>query len=433
MITSSLAHYGDDLVEQDSPLLYRSYAAKMREVFGHVPTLGESFDGMITASRSYRAAERADLCRSLDRMGYPSDGRVFGTPQHLDLPSLMGISRTMGGQNGGALGGFVIPMGQRDVVIDKARVTKTILSFINVWETQFREYVCPVVFETSQANGQRYGGVVSTFGQTEVQLPAPSDGKTGRARFVNDRLLLVFQLTKDLWADSLSIGRWLYYVGLAEFRNALESAILNGVNPTVGPRGMITSNSTVQIARQTHGTITAQDVQGLYGSIADGNVENMVWVANRATIKVLNTLSVTTAGTTFPLVEYPKGWTPGTPNSFPTIYGRPLLTSPFSPATGQIGDLLAVDPSDYVMTWMRPKPTGGGLEFAMGVEADSGHRGFIGLPDGAMEARMSDQQLFSTDQMLMAFKVRAGGGFISVQTFRDASGNLVGPAAVLAV
>jgi hypothetical protein len=72
------------------------------------------------------------------------------------------------------------------------------------------------------------------------------------------------------------------------------------------------------------------------------------------------------------------------------------------------------------------------LEFTFGVEGDVNHRGFIGLPDGSVESRVSDQFLWDTDRLAVAFKARMGGGFTWTRAVTTPAGVTVGPASVLA-
>jgi HK97 family phage major capsid protein len=452
MITTSLfCESGvSDGSEQDATL-YRSYVNEMRSVpefGGKVPTLARMVSGALVAATTFDDGTRGEILRRLNRAGYETAShRDFGTPAHFSLPGLMGrgetISRFMDEQQI-STGGAAVKWDLRDSVLDRARVTTGLWNLVNVWEVPTYEYFSPVVFETSQANptasggtysGTRYGGITSVWGQPPGRMPAPSDGQVSRARFKQDRLLVLSTITRDLAADSASVARWLQYAVLSEMRNAFENAIINGVaasqGSAIGPRAVIGGSSTVSVTRTTTGQIAAADVESLWGSIADGNAENAVFVCGRDTLKALNALSVTTAGSTFPLVQYVKGWTPTSPVSWPTIYGRPVLSSPFSPPLGSTGDLIVMDPTDYVLTHLRPKSTVGALEVSVGVVDDMQHRGFRGFDPNMMEARVSDQSLFSTDELVLAFKIRAGGGFITPNTFTTASGVRVGPAAAL--
>jgi HK97 family phage major capsid protein len=426
----------DALLDRGLPgALYRSYCEQMRAEFksDYAPTFHESVRSMLVAATTFDSGHRGSLIGNLNRGHYhQSERHNFRTPQYLGLPDLLTPSRTMV-ESIGAKGGFTVAYSVRDQVVDKARTTQGPWSRCNIWEVETHEYLCPVVYETSQANGSRFGGFNSTVGMGEIVMPAASDGKLAQIRMVQDRILLYTTVSRDIWADSGSIARWLHYCGLAEFRAQLENIMINGSGPLgLGPRGVITSPSTVVVAKQSGQaalSIVAANIDALYGAIADGNTEQMVWHAGRDTIDAIDQLAVSGQ---YPEIQYAKAFSRDNPNPWPTLKGKPLLTSPFCPATGNPGDLIAVDWTDYALTWLRPKPTSGGLEVVIGVPKDDQHRGMVGLPEGAVEMRVSDEFLFASDELAIAFKMRMGGGFFWPGTSTLQDGHVVGPAAIVA-
>jgi HK97 family phage major capsid protein len=414
--------------------LYRAYCEQMRTEFksDYVPSFHESFRSMLVAATTFDDGHRGALIGNLNRSHFhQSEKRNFRTPQYLGLPELLAPSRAML-ESVGTKGGFTVAFGVHDQVIDKARTTQGPWSRCQIWEVLEHEYLCPVVYEASEANGSRFGGFNSTVGMGEITMPAASDGKVAQVRMVQDRILLYTTLSRDIWADSQSIARWMRYCGLAEFRAQLENIMINGSGPLgLGPRGVITSPSTVVVSKgaTAANSISAINIDALYGAIADGNTEQMVWHAGRDTVDAIDQLAVSGQ---YPEIQYQKSQTRDNPNPWPTLKGKPLLTSPFCPATGNPGDLIAVDWTDYALTWLRPKPTAGGLEVVIGVPNDDQHRGMVGLPEGAVEMRVSDELLFASDTLALAFKMRMGGGFFWPGTSVNAAGKTIGPAAVVA-
>ncbi len=58
------------------------------------------------------------------------------------------------------------------------------------------------------------------------------------------------------------------------------------------------------------------------------------------------------------------------------------------------------------------KPTESPLAFGVEIPNDLGHRGIIGLPEDAVESRMSAELLFSTDSLAFCWKFRGDGRFL---------------------
>ena len=154
----------------------------------------------------------------------------------------------------------------------------------------------------------------------------------------------------------------------------------------------------------------------------------------RASNAIRTSSATDASGSQYPELQYAKTWSPrdytgpwqpGNPNPWPVLKGHPLLSSAFCPEVGTQGDLIGVDLSDYLLTWIRPKPTVGGLEVAIGVEPDLHSRGFIGLPTDAVEMRQSEHIFWTTDRIAFAFKLRMGGGFLWTATPFTATGVVI--------
>lgn len=438
----------DDLDRDRSHSLLRAYNLEMGRQFakgngqgGRAPSLPEALLGMIGSVRAFDADARQKIHGVLNRAHYDAMGpRDYRMPAHVGLRDILYAGLSRGGtesMSGGGTYGFLVKVGYADQVIDKARHTFGPWRFCNIWEvSNSREYQVPIPNEGTQPLTNQFGGFNVGWGYGELNFPPTADGKLANLNIRNDRLLLYTQVSSDAWRDAPSIARWFYYVATTAFRNAVESAMIQGVTGGAGPVGVVNAPSTVVVARQSGSTIEGEDLYNLYQAIADGNTENMVWHGSRAAIQTINALAVNGQ---YPWLQFPKDWSPNDPHRWPTIFGRPVFTSPYCSAVGTKGDIIAVDWSDYALTWIRPKRSNitndvrmsGALEFAFGVEPDLAHRGFIGLPEGSLEARVSDQRLFDTDVMAVAMKYRGGGGFFWPSTMVNPSGTTVGPAAVL--
>jgi HK97 family phage major capsid protein len=424
--------------DESLPSLFRSYRDQMRQEFKSewVPTLADGIGDAVRSAWMFDDSTRNAIQGKLLRSHYvPTTRGSYQTPQYVGLKDLLGLTRTMVGDIGGA-GGFTIGFDQSDVVIDRARTTQGPWSRCNIWRVPTREYLCPVVNETSQAPGSRWGGFTSVWGRPETVMPPPSDGAVASVRFIQERLLMYSTVSRDLWEDSASIARWLHYCGLAEFRASIEAAMINGVAVadevpgSCGPRGVLNSPCTVTVSAGSTGAgaISAANIDSCFAAIADGNTEGMCWHAGRDTINAIDQLAV---GGQYPEIQYCRCWTPGNPNPWPTLKGKPLFTSPFCQPLGTAGDLIGVDWGDYALTWLRPKPTAGGLEISISAVPDKLHKGFIGIPEGSVEMRVSDQHLFNLDLLAIGWKMRIGGGFFWPGTSTTAAGVTVGPAAVI--
>jgi HK97 family phage major capsid protein len=341
------------------------------------------------------------------------------------------IERTQQEGAGGPLGGFNLQVGWAQDVVDRARTTVGVWDFLEFLRVNTREYVLPACMETSRASASRYGGISSRWGLSEITLPPASDAPVSATVFRQNRLLIYTQISNDLFTDSAMVGRWLKYVAIAEFRNAIEYAVIQGptdVGGGIGPQGIVLAPCTVTVSKggTASSSISTQNVNDLWRALYSGCRERAVWLASPSAIDVLEELSVTTTGTTFPLVK------DNGPGQFRTIKGRPLLTSEFCSVVGNPGDLICVDLSQYIMTWLNNHQTGSGLSIAFEPIKDNWHRGVIGMPEGAVDLHWGTENLFSTDQMALKFTYRGDGRFVWPNTMTIPDGTVVGPASIVA-
>ncbi len=342
--------------------------------------------------------------------------------------------RTMVGYSGPA-GGFALPWDMSKDVFDRARTTDGPWRRCRWVEQPTRMWTIPAVAETSRANGSRWGGIQASWGYGETSVPPGSQSSLSSVEFTAQRLLIyVPSISRDLWADSTGLDLWFSYVALAEFRYQIESAMINGASAAVGgvacPVGVIDAPSTVTVAKdggQSSGTISTTNIDNMWAAIAAGNKENAVWHANDDTIKAID--EVATAYNWPQSVYLPQGIN-GNPHAL--IKGRPLLPSECCPAIGTPGDLIAVDWTDYVLTYLKPKGYESALAFEFRIPDDLHHRGVVGLPEGIVEQRMSDQAFFSTDSLAFLWKFRGDGHFLWNSTMTNINGAVVGPAAIIA-
>jgi HK97 family phage major capsid protein len=333
----------------------------------------------------------------------------------------------------GVAGGFLLPVAQAEDVFDRARQVDGPWRRCRWWPVRTREFKWPVATEQSRAQDQRYGGFASQWGSSEVVAVPVSDTKLDLLTFVANRLVVRTIVSRDIWADAESLHRWLVYVATAEFRNAIEQAMILGpgtaLNTAICPQGVINAASTVVVAKdsgQTTGTLSVGNLTAIWGAIAPGNKQTACWHANNQTIAAIDKLMG--SGQFPPNLYFPRGYMG---NQYATIYGADLIPSEYCPPLGQQGDCICVDWNDYILTYLKMDRANSPLSFAVDVPMDSGHRGLIGMPPDSVELRASDEKYFDQDLLACNFKFRGDGKFIWSGTGKDAVGNVIGPAAVV--
>lgn len=441
----------DDQGDEDSPLgLYRAYRADMARESARdgwrPPDLTDALLGMIGHARADDAGRRRAIREDLSRAHYHSAGPDgFRLPRHMGLADFMyaGVQRAgTESLSGGSTYGFLVKPEYGTFVADRARNRIWPGSFVNIWEVPSTlEYKCGINSETNPAIASQFGGLMpNQFGHGELVLGAlAADGKVGEVTIANARLLAYTIVSEDIWKDSATLGRWFHYSALAGFRNAIEAALIQGLPSGLGPRGVVNNAKCVKVTRQSGGTIGATDLDILYESVSSGSAENAVWVVSKPALKAIR--AIASAGSPSAL-QFPRSWSPDDPFRRPTLYGRPVIESPYASALGTPGDVLIADFSQYALTWIRPRTIfsdstvipAGALEMsflAPGEMPDNFHRGLIGMPLDSVEMRGSRDLLFDTDRMAIGFKYRGGGDFLTTAQTTTEVGVTVGPAAYL--
>lgn len=425
--------------------LYRSYTAAMKREFaasgGQPPTLAEAFQGMIWSLGGDRPA--MDV---LARAHFtPRGNRAYQLPGYLGLDTILRAGTES--LSGGSTYGFLVRPQYAGYVADKARHTLGPWSFCNIKEIPpCREYKLGITAETTNSvtgnTGNMFGGFKPSVGHGELVFGSTnSDGKVAEVTATIDRMLLYTQLSEDIWQDSSKLHEWLWYGVHTMVRNLVEYCMIQGSPTGAGPEGVLMNGvpgrATVQVARAGAGAIAAADIDSLWEAIATGNCENAVWHCSKPVMQALRALAVSGL---YPFLQFPHGWSPDRPNRRPTIYGRPVLLSPYCSALGTAGDLVVSDWSDYELLYVRPNRMGsdnsvipaGVLDVEFGTEVDSAHRGFAGFAGekDVVEMRVSTDKLFDTDTLAVGFKARIGGAWRWPSTATEV-GVTVGPAAVL--
>jgi hypothetical protein len=166
----------------------------------------------------------------------------------------------------------------------------------------------------------------------------------------------------------------------------------------------------------------------VFSKLYVGCMRNAVWHVGSDAFNVIDKLAVSGQ---YPYLLYAR---PGqTFQGMPiiaTLKGRPVIPLEVSPAVGTAGDVILADWSQYVLTYMQYGQESP-LSFGFAPPQDQYHSGMVGLREGAVEARISDEILFSTDSLMLNFKFRGDGNWLWPRAKQTQSNLQVGPAVIL--
>jgi HK97 family phage major capsid protein len=334
--------------------------------------------------------------------------------------------RSMVGYGGGASGGFLIRPEWVQEVFDKARFYGGPFSKCRIIrsEEKARELFYVTYFETSRADGQRYGGLRGFWrgsGSAEVEsmTPMQSYASAGIANFEAKRLFIFSIFSRDVVNDAPRFKEFIDTGVYNEFRYNIDRSMIMGSGENE-PRGIVNSPATVVIAKegsQGAGTIVSNNIDKMWAGLysADRFRPTVSWHASDETILQIDQVA---SSFNWPPSLYIAAGIQGNP--YPLLKSRPLLPTEGVPAIGTTGDLCLVDWSQYAFV------------YRVMSEVDSGVTVDVGLPPGAVEATRSEHWLFDDDEWAYKWKFRGDGKLMWGKTMTNSNGATVGPAVVLA-
>jgi HK97 family phage major capsid protein len=182
---------------------------------------------------------------------------------------------------------------------------------------------------------------------------------------------------------------------------AMDNVFINGDG--VGkPIGIMNANCKIAIAKesaQDPTTIVAENIMKMFARFNMRYLGNAIWLGNQTIMPMLQTLNIAsgTAGTL--LYMPPQGLTAA---PYGTLYGRPLQYTEFCKTLGTEGDLILVDPTQY-----------------------------LGIEKGA-STTWSKEVYFIYDKELLKLKYRVDGQMWHNKVFTPANGDTLSPVTTIA-
>lgn len=229
----------------------------------------------------------------------------------------------------------------------------------------------PGIDETSRADGSRFGGVVSYWGDEATQV-AKSKPRWKNLNLSTRKLIAFVAGTNELISDAPMFDAHLKQVVPAELGFKLDLAVLSG-SGAGQPLGMLSSQALISVAKETgqaSGTIVRENVNKMWKRLPAPSRYGAVWLANEDVDEQLEQL----AGNP---VTYISAGVNG--NEYPLLKGRPVLTIEQCPTLGTPGDLVLADLSKYIIV------------------------------DGGINTMLSFHVLFDSDEVSFRFTMRVDG------------------------
>ena len=242
-------------------------------------------------------------------------------------------------------GGYLVQKDFNDTILEKVYQTGQVASRVT------RQAIGPtangltynMVDETSRANGSRFGGL-RAYWTAEAAAMTASNPTFAQQTLTLNKLACLFYATEELLSDQVSLAGLVERAVPQEIAFKVEDAIMEGTGAGQ-PLGILNASATVSQSKesgQTATTINATNIEKIWSRMWAPSRGTMVWLINQDCEPQLTAM---TSGD-HPIYMPPLGLS-DTP--FSRLYNRPVIATEYNATLGTVGDIMAVDLSQYML------------------------------------------------------------------------------------
>jgi HK97 family phage major capsid protein len=237
-------------------------------------------------------------------------------------------------------GGFLVPSDFAIELWERAYNTGILLSLCDRQPiTRGNVLKIPTIDERNRATGSRLGGL-RTYWANEADTASVTKPTWRSVDLHLNKLFGLHYATGELFEDVPAYTAVLQRAFALEASFVVEDGIIGGLG--AGQMlGVLNSDALLTItpeSGQAAATIRAENVIKAFSRIWAPSQRRMVWLYNQEAVEQIFAL-VGTNGV--PLISYA--------DDGPRLLGRPLIAHESCRAVGDVGDLIAVDPSQYLI------------------------------------------------------------------------------------
>jgi HK97 family phage major capsid protein len=201
--------------------------------------------------------------------------------------------------------------------------------------------------DNSRANGSRWGGVQG-YWLGEGDTLTPSRPKFRQMELNLKKLTGLIYATDEMLQDGTALQAVINEAFPEEFAFLLDDAIFEG-SGTAKPLGFMNAGCKIAVSKETGqaaATILFENITKMWARLTARSMKRAEWWINQDAMPQLMALSMV-IGTGGVPVYLPPGGLSGSP--YGTLMGRPVIPLEYCETLGTEGDIVLVDPSQYVM------------------------------------------------------------------------------------
>jgi HK97 family phage major capsid protein len=205
----------------------------------------------------------------------------------------------------------------------------------------------PIVDETSRATGSRWGGI-QVYRTHEAGTVTATKPKFGKLQLDLEKTMGLVYVTEEGLRDAVSLTSIIQQGFSEEFAFKLTDEIVRGTGAGE-PLGILNSAALIKVAKensQGDGTIVYENVLNMWSRMYARSRANSYWIINQECEPQLYSMSMAVGTGGVPVYMSATGIS-GTP--YATLFGRPVMPIEQASALGDVGDIMLVDMSQYLI------------------------------------------------------------------------------------
>lgn len=324
---------------------------------------GRDVDGEADEAERAAAAQHADKKGKFESFGHylqavhraaqeggRVDERLFGPGQLKAAAS--GANVTFPSE-----GGFLVQQDFAIEIMKRSYEIGELLSRVRKIPISGNSLKMNAVDESSRANGSRWGGV-QAYWAAEADTVTATKPKWRQLSLNLHKLFALGYATDELLDDGVAMDSIFREAFSEEISFKAEDAIVNGTGAGQ-PLGILTAGALVSVAKETSqvaDTVVAENILKMYARLWARGRRNAIWIYNQDVepqmhqfnIKVKNVAGAENVGG-YAAPIFTLAGANGNNSPFHQILGRPAIPVEYAATLGDKGDIILLDPTQYLM------------------------------------------------------------------------------------
>ena len=260
-------------------------------------------------------------------------------------------------------GGYLVPEEFSATLLERGFTNSDFISRCTKVPMQTNQVGMP--FQEDFTHTSYLHGAMMAYWKDELALKTATKPKFGKVTLKLQKLILLVYSSDELLEDSVvSMEPLLRKKAGDVFGWKIDESVIRG-SGAGQPLGILGAPALVSVPIETGqpaDTIVYNNILKMYSRMHPRNLKNAVWVANSNTFPQIATMTIV-VGTGGAPVYLPANGAAGAP--YGTLMGKPIFFTEHASTLGDLGDIMLVDFSEYLVGQKRG--AGKGVQYAKSI------------------------------------------------------------------